>query len=104
MPGFAEFDKHDSSFNMKLSKKEVKEQFYKNKAYDYIESLGITTYMVNYKVIGNKLVFYYNIMIDNKAFTIKRIVNLDNYFYNDTKVRINKRTGILFNGTNFVDF
>ena len=43
-------------------------------------------------------------MLDNKAYTIKRIVNLDNYFYNDTKVRINKRTGILFNGTNFVDF
>lgn len=104
MAGFAELDKHDSSFNMKLSKKEVNEQLYKNKAYNYINGLGVTAYRVNYKVIGNKLVFYYNIIINNKTSTVKSIVNLDDYSYKNTKVRINKKTGILFNGTTFVDF
>lgn len=104
MPGFAELDKHDSSFNMRLSKKEVNKRLYRDKAYSYIKWLGVTTYRVNYKVTGNKLIFYYNIIINNKTFTVKRIVNLDDYSYKDTKLSINKKTSILFTGTSFVDF
>ena len=51
MPGFAEFDKHDSSFNMKLSKKEVKKQLYQNKAYNYIKFHNKSPKYFNYVLL-----------------------------------------------------
>lgn len=59
----AEYSKHDSSFNARVSEREVRKRRLEEAIFYYFKSLGLNASSVSYKVRGGKLIFDYKMLI-----------------------------------------